>query len=356
MSQIEDLRYEISRTINTLRRRYANTADEAERKTLLDAIASLNGKLSILNQASLLQAAQTLTDATEDVKAVIAAARMGPFDGYLAAIETHLNRLYSLSGEMHAFEGLPPAQEEAPAVGEPAAPAGGRPRSPIRALQPPLASTDFNQLKDEYQAWYDACEVRRAQQDNVDYYLKRMNQGQPTYAQVGEDLNGIPWYFIGIIHGMECGFNFNGHLHNGDPLTARTVHVPAGRPPGGSPPFTWRQSASDALIMKGFHEISDWSVPRMLYLLEKYNGFGYRRRRVATPYLWSFSNLYSKGKFVRDGSYDPDAVSKQCGAALMLKAALNSSGHGIPRQASRSRGAGRSRSSRKTADRAMKKA
>jgi len=344
MSQTEELRYEISRTINTLRRRYANTADEAERKTLLDTIASLNGKLSLLNQVSLLQAAQALTDATEDVRSVIAAARMGPFDGYLAAIEAHLNRLYSLSGEIHAFEGLPPAQEAAPAEDETVTPALARPHSPLRDLQPPLANTDFAQLKDEYQAWFDACEVRPAQQGSVDYYLKRLNLGQPTYAQVGEDLNGIPWYFIGIIHGMECGFNFNGHLHNGDPLTARTVHVPAGCPQGGSPPFTWRQSASDALTMKGFHEISDWSVPRILYLLEKYNGFGYRKRRVATPYLWSFSNLYSKGKFTQDRSYDPDAVSKQCGAALMLKSVLPAGGRGARRQVSR--GGRRSRSTR----------
>jgi lysozyme family protein len=60
----------------------------------------------------------------------------------------------------------------------------------------------------------------------------------------------------------------------------------------------------------------------MLYLLEGYNGFGYRRRGVPTPYLWSFSNIYESGKFVLDGKFDPNAVSKQCGAALMLKAVL----------------------------------
>jgi lysozyme family protein len=162
--------------------------------------------------------------------------------------------------------------------------------------------------------------VRPEHAGNVAYYAKRLNQGRPTYTQVGDDLNGIPWMFIGAIHGMECGFNFAGHLHNGDPLSARTVHVPAGRPMAGSPPFTWRQSAVDALTLKGFHDVSDWSIPHMLYLLEKYNGFGYRFRRVPTPYLWSFSNLYEKGKFVRDGRFDPDAVSRQCGAALMLKA------------------------------------
>jgi lysozyme family protein len=30
--------------------------------------------------------------------------------------------------------------------------------------------------------------------------------------------------------------------------------------------------------------------------------------------------VYEKGKFVMDGKFDPNAVSKQCGAALMLKA------------------------------------
>ena len=338
MNLIEELRYEISRTINTLRLRYANSADPVEKKTILATIAELNGKLSILNQASLLQAASVLADATQDVTAVIAAARMGPFDSYLADIGEHLNRLYSLSGEMHAFEALPPAPEgtsgESPTKAAGAttsrgmAPATG----PVGNLQAPLPSKDYAQLKDEYQAWFDACEVRAGQQGAVDYYVKKLKQGQPSYEQVGQDLNGIPWYFIGVIHGMECGFNFSGHMHNGDPLSARTVHVPAGRPLTGAPPFTWRQSARDAMTMKGFQQVTDWSMSHILYFLELYNGMGYRMRRAATPYLWSFSNLYSAGKFVQDGHFDPDAVSKQCGAALMLKAVAPAAGRGLRRR------------------------
>jgi lysozyme family protein len=34
--------------------------------------------------------------------------------------------------------------------------------------------------------------------------------------------------------------------------------------------------------------------------------------------------LYEKGKFVQDGQFDPEAVSKQCGAGLMLKAVAES--------------------------------
>jgi lysozyme family protein len=353
MNLNEELRVEISRTINTLRRRYANTADAEEEKVILKTIDGLNAKLSVLNRASLLAAAQVLTDATEAVEGVIAAARKGPFDGYLGMIEDHLNRLYRLSGEMHAFDALPPAPEPEGAA------EATRPTRALRrdmGLPPPLASKDFSQLKDEYRNWFDACTVRPEQQGSVAYYVKRLQQGRPHYEQVGQELN-IPWYFIGVIHGMECGFNFNGHLHNGDPLTARTVNWPPGRPVVGDPPFTWRQSARDALVMKGYHQVSDWSLPHILYLLEKYNGFGYRLRQVPTPYLWSFSNLYSKGKFVRDRVYDPNAVSKQCGAALMLKAvvpatrglargaAAKAATRGVTRGAAR--GAGKTPASRK---------
>lgn len=333
MNLIEELRYEISRSINTLRRRYANTADDKEKKVILQNIESLNDKLSILNQATLLDAAVTLSDTTQVLEQAVAAARKGPFDGYLAAIEGHLDRLQRLSGEMHGRDSLPPAPEEgAPeeiAAGEEPVPqprARGKiavkARGIAAGIQPPLAAKDYPTLKDEYQAYFKACKVRPGNEGTVAYYVKKLNQGRAMYEQVSRDLNGIPWAFIGIIHGMECGFNFAGHLHNGDPLTARTVQVPAGRPVIGAPPFTWRQSANDALTLKGYHEVTDWSVPRMLYLLEKYNGFGYRARRVPTPYLWSFSNLYEKGKFVKDGKFDPAAVSKQCGAALILKAVV----------------------------------
>ena len=118
---------------------------------------------------------------------------------------------------------------------------------------------------------------------------------------------------------MECGFNFGTHLHNGDPLSARTVHVPKGRPADGEPPFTWLESARDSLVLKKLDRIDDWSLPHMLYLLEAYNGFGYRPQFVPTPYLWSFSNLYTAGKFTADGKFDANAVSKQCGAAVMLR-------------------------------------
>jgi lysozyme family protein len=52
---------------------------------------------------------------------------------------------------------------------------------------------------------------------------------------------------------------------------------------------------------------------------ERSNGLGYRRRGINSPYLWSCTNHYTKGRFVADGKFSPTAVAQYCGAAAMLK-------------------------------------
>ena len=75
------------------------------------------------------------------------------------------------------------------------------------------------------------------------------------------------------------------------------------------------------MLYEGFDKVNDWSIAGMLFLFEKYNGFGYRRNsiKIPSPYLWSFSNHYTKGKFSADGVYDPELVSKQAGTATILR-------------------------------------
>jgi lysozyme family protein len=132
--------------------------------------------------------------------------------------------------------------------------------------------------------------------------------------------SSVPWYFIACVHYMECSFNFKKHLHNGDPLTGYTVHVPANRPKvGHAPPFTFEESAVDAIKLMKYDQVTNWSLSFILLKLEGYNGFGYNRKGIHTPYLWSYSNHYTKGKYVKDGVYDADAVSSQLGAAVILK-------------------------------------
>jgi hypothetical protein len=94
-----------------------------------------------------------------------------------------------------------------------------------------------------------------------------------------------------------------------------------GRPKVGKPPYKWEQSAEDALVFDKVHQWKDWSIPGMLYKLESYNGWSYRKPaiNINSPYLWSFTDKYSKGKFVKDHVYSATAVSKQVGAAAILR-------------------------------------
>jgi lysozyme family protein len=191
------------------------------------------------------------------------------------------------------------------------------------AILPSIGSgRDFALLCAEYDAWFQTLTIRLAQQGKVDWHVAQLLKHQSRYQAVSPQV-GVPWAIIGVLHAVECGFSFTGHLHNGNPLTSRTRRVPPGRPQTGTPPFSWEASAIDALTMEGLPAITHWSIPQMLYVLEKYNGFGYRQQGLPTPYLWSFSNLYQQGKFVADGHFDPAAISQQYGAAVMLKALID---------------------------------
>jgi lysozyme family protein len=184
-----------------------------------------------------------------------------------------------------------------------------------------MASVPFSEaLRREYENLFNACIIRAECTRAVEAIVAKLQANKSVYLKVSGTL-GIPWCFVAVIHNMEAGLNFTRHLHNGDPLSGRTVQVPKGRPKLGDPPFTWEDSASDALSMRGLSAATDWSLAGTLYQLERYNGWGYRlhHSHVLTPYLWSFSNHYESGKYVADGTWSDTAVSKQCGAAILLR-------------------------------------
>lgn len=173
-----------------------------------------------------------------------------------------------------------------------------------------------------YKTQYDLMVINPDKISDVNAIVNQIKQNKDKYKEV-EQLTTIPWYVTAAIHYRESSLNFNKHLHNGDPLTDRTVHVPAGRPLKGNPPFTWQESAVDALKLKSYHTCTDWSIENLLNLLERYNGLGYKKKGLPSPYLWSWSSNYHKGKYVADGKYDPNVVDKQCGAAVLLKLLIN---------------------------------
>ena len=127
----------------------------------------------------------------------------------------------------------------------------------------------------------------------------------------------VPWPIIAGIHFRESNQKFTCHLHNGDPLSARTVRVPEGRPIHGEPPFTWVDSAVDAL--SGLWRPSKWDLSGCLEFVERYNGLGYRKHGINTPYLWDYTSEYTSGLFVADGSFNPSATENRPGVVAILK-------------------------------------
>lgn len=173
-------------------------------------------------------------------------------------------------------------------------------------------------LATEYQVLFNTCVINPEKAGGVDHDIDIMLANKDTYDAIADEVN-VPWYFVSIIHCMEGSLNFHTHLHNGDPLTARTVHDPAGRPITGNPPFSFHESAIDALKIEHLVPLLDTSIPGLLFAFESFNGFGSRAHGINSPYLWSFSNHYTKGKFIADHVFDPNAVSNQAGAAVLLR-------------------------------------
>ena len=134
---------------------------------------------------------------------------------------------------------------------------------------------EFPKLQDEYYHLWSQMVINAAKLIEVDNYVDRMTRYQGRYDSVSE-ITEVPWYTIALIHCLEGDLNFATHLHNGDPLTARTVNDPKGRPRVGTPPFTWENSAVDALRYDNIAGTHEGSVAGIAYLLEGYNGWGYR--------------------------------------------------------------------------------
>lgn len=168
-----------------------------------------------------------------------------------------------------------------------------------------------------YADMYSIAQIRPEKLAEVKWVATKIRANKARYEAVATAI-GCPWYVVGVIHFMEGGGKFTTHLHNGDPLTAKTVNVPKGRP-AGNPPFSWEFSAIDALTLTGWKDTANASMQVILDKLEAYNGLGYKRKKVPSPYLWSFTQFYTKGKYVADGKYDMNAVSKQPGVVAIMK-------------------------------------
>jgi lysozyme family protein len=176
----------------------------------------------------------------------------------------------------------------------------------------------FDDFRTGYRADWQRMVVDAGRTADVDRAARRILAVRARYETVAA-ATGVPWFVIGLLHLREADLAFATHLHNGDSLKRRTVHVPAGRPKQPDPPYTWEESAIDALRYDGLTKVDDWTLERIAFQAESYNGFGPRNRGRRSGYLWAGTNVYDGGKFVQDGVWDGSVRDRQLGVMPVLE-------------------------------------
>lgn len=167
--------------------------------------------------------------------------------------------------------------------------------------------------------WLDiASQIRLDQEPNKLAAVKSICAditGNMMHYSLVRDKTGVPAVLVGAIHYREASLNFRNMLHNGEPLGIKSRIVPIGV----GPFSTWEESAIDALKREGCEKITDWSMANCLAFAEAYNGKGYRKRGIYSPYVVSFTNMSDEvGGFPADGIYSKEYVNKRPGVGALI--------------------------------------
>lgn len=151
--------------------------------------------------------------------------------------------------------------------------------------------------------------------------------------------NGVPAAVVlGLLEREQSG-SLRLNPAQGDPLTHRSIHVPRGRIPGKNPPYTFMEAAADAYYSPELDHLQsrNWrDSGALLDAVENFNGGGYRRLGLASPYVWSGVvgdpryRFYVMGKFVADGKFSRTFKDPQPGVAAILMRMRERGMEGLP--------------------------
>lgn len=182
-------------------------------------------------------------------------------------------------------------------------------------------SIDTSELFAEYENAYKNLKIDK----NNMLIINRAVLNKKRYETVARAVH-CPWFLVAVIHYRESTFDFKSCLHNGDLLPGPTINVPKGRGPFQS----WEDAAVDALKINGVLNVKTWDLNHVFCFLEKYNGWGYRlysgkntTPKNSSPYIYSATPYYEKGKYKHDGNFDPNLIDQQIGAMAFIKTLYN---------------------------------
>lgn len=145
---------------------------------------------------------------------------------------------------------------------------------------------------------------------------------QARYEAVAAQVD-LPAELIAALHFRESSGDFNTYLHQGDPLGRPAVNHPSNIPVF----HVWEDAAVHALSDRHKAGIQDdlditedtQDLAALATYAEYYNGLGYHNRDRVSPYVYSGTDHYTGGKYVRDGVFSSTAVDQQLGVLAMVQ-------------------------------------
>ncbi len=154
-------------------------------------------------------------------------------------------------------------------------------------------------------------------------FKEHWTQYKAKYLAVAAQTH-VPAELVAAIHWRESSGSFKKYLHQGDPLGKQAVNVPTNIPIF----HDWHKAAVHALTMSdkaanrdnlGINADTEDPATLASYA-EAYNGLGYHYRGKPSPYVYSGTDAYTSGKYVRDSQYSNGTVDKQLGVITMMGA------------------------------------
>lgn len=171
--------------------------------------------------------------------------------------------------------------------------------------------------------------LTKEQERDLAQFQSNYERNKSRYEEVSKGLAakgvGMTPEQVAAIHWREGSGNFGKSIANGQSLSK-----PArldGRMGTGGATYTagtsWEQNAVEVMSHKvgekrAPNNGSTWDNSTFYTFAERFNGTGYKKKGIASPYVYSGTTTYTGGKYVADGKFDPNVKDRQNGVAVLV--------------------------------------
>lgn len=182
--------------------------------------------------------------------------------------------------------------------------------------------------RSRYESWINNAQIDPDEADKVAAALARAIRNRPRVEAVARQLN-VPWTLLAAFVEREASGRLDRHPANGDSLKRKTVSDPAGLPRHVQPPYTYENCAEEeyAEIVRPANGV--WTLAEMCHAAEHFNGIGYVKMGVPSPYVVAATTCEEMGKFIADHKFSRSVEDEQVGC-LALWIAMREAGIQVP--------------------------